>query len=350
MAKLVDRLKTLSAKLEKMVRREKKAAADQDSEKAKEEKPVVLESSKEVVDKPVVCNAKAENAVKPVVQNAKAENAVKPVVQNAKAENAVKPVVQNAKADEHVRIVVHDVKEESPAAPNKEDLPEDLKDIDLSDPNALELLLDDGEEEGEEDLDERARLRLDAEKTLLSVELSYQKGIEVVGDRICVPGRVPLMPVSLLEILFIVIGFSAGLIHFSVVSPNYLLSLFVVVFILLVQVIIYHSAYRAMRIVMTVIQTLGTLGIMTFVGWAYYDLLVYPADPEAHRFLLGVAFVSFLCIPLLMLLHLVFLGRSHRWIEIKKKKKKSAQDIPTVQMKTAENTPTKQIKTPANSE
>ena len=178
MAKLADRLKALSKKFEEIASKRKTAVAETDSEAAKDSKSVV--------------------------HNAKEESPGKSVVRNAREESSGKPVAQDAKTDAHVRIVVHDVKEESPAAPKNEDLPDSLSDIDLSDPNALELLLDEGEEEGEE-LDERAQFRLDAEKTLLSVELSYQKGIEVVGDQICVPGRVPLMPVSLLEILFVVI-------------------------------------------------------------------------------------------------------------------------------------------------
>lgn len=234
----------------------------------------------------------------------------------------------------------------SASNPDLIELP-DLSEIDLSDPNALELLLDDGEDDDQEG-DEREQRRLVAEKTLLSVEITRQKGVEIVGDQICVPGRIPLMPVTLLEILFVVIGFSAGLIHFSVMSPNYLLSLFVISFILLAQIAIYHSAYRSLRIGMTVIQTIGTLIIMTFVGWAYYDLIAYPVKPNSHHLLLGLAFVSFEAVPLLMLLHLIVLGRGHRWIEIKRKPAKTPANTPTKVMKTAANTPTKQMKSPEN--
>ncbi len=187
--------------------------------------------------------------------------------------------------------------------------------IDLDDIETLKKLID-----NDINIDsEKKESVKDIEKTLLSVEISKQKGVSIVGDQICVPGRVPLAPVTLLEILFAVIGFSAGLIHFSVMSPNYLLSLFVVTFIMVVQILIYHTSYRAMRTAMTIIQTLSTIGIMVFVGWAYVDLIIHPPKPEYKHFFLGIALIGFSLIPATMLAHLVFLGRSHRWIYLKSK-------------------------------
>lgn len=187
--------------------------------------------------------------------------------------------------------------------------------IDLDDIEGLKKLID-----NDINIDsEKKESVKDIEKTLLSVEISKQKGVSIVGDQICVPGRVPLAPVTLFEILFTVIGFSAGLIHFSVMAPNYLLSLFVVTFIMVVQILIYHTSYRAMRTVMTVIQTLSTLGIMALVGWAYADLIINPPKPEYKHFFLGIALIGFSLVPATMLAHLVYLGRSHRWIYIKSK-------------------------------
>ena len=181
---------------------------------------------------------------------------------------------------------------------------------DLSDPTSFELLLDDSSD------NQKDEERLQREKTLLSMELRHQKGISLTDDHINVPGRVPLMPVSLFMTLFTVVGFSAGLIHFSIMSPNYLLALFVISILLISQIVIYHSAYRTMRITITVIQTLGTIVLMALVGWAFYDLIAFNPKHHEHHFLLGLSLISFELVPLLMFLHLVFLGRSYRKIKI----------------------------------
>ncbi|MBO4349601.1 MAG: hypothetical protein J6A01_01470 [Proteobacteria bacterium] len=205
--------------------------------------------------------------------------------------------------------------------------------IDLSDPTGYELLLDE-DKPAETRRDEQIR---DAHKTILEMDLRHQKGVEVFGERVRVPGRVALWPVTLLQILFNVIGFSFGLIHFSIISPNYLLALFVIAGILFAQTVIYHTSYRTMRRFMMVVTVLGTLGIMAFVGWAYYDLLVNPPFPEKPRFLLGVSFVGFSLNVFLMFLHFVFLGHGYHWIEIKVKAIQPEREVPTRIMKKVQN-------------
>lgn len=200
--------------------------------------------------------------------------------------------------------------------------------IDLSDPTGYELLLD---EDKPAETKRDAQIR-DAHKTMLAMDLQHQKGIELVGERVRVPGRVALWPITLLQILFNVIGFSFGLIHFSIMSPNYLLALFVISGILLIQTIIYHTAYRTMRMFMMIMTVLGTVGIMTFVGWAFVDLLVNPPFPNKPRFLLGVSFVGFSLNVFLMFLHFVFLGHGYHWIEIKVKAIKPQREVPTTIM------------------
>ncbi|GEM_PF-6367718 len=205
--------------------------------------------------------------------------------------------------------------------------------IDLSDPTGYELLLDEYVP-AETKRDEQIR---DAHKTILEMDLRHQKGVEVFGERVRVPGRVSLWPVTLLQILFNVIGFSFGLIHFSIISPNYLLALFVIAGILLAQTIIYHTSYRTMRRFMMVVTVLGTLGIMAFVGWAYCDLLINPPFPEKPKLLLGVSFVGFSLNVFLMFLHFVFLGHGYHWIEIKVKAIKPEREVPTKIMKKVQN-------------
>ncbi|MBR4986766.1 MAG: hypothetical protein IKY83_13625 [Proteobacteria bacterium] len=192
----------------------------------------------------------------------------------------------------------------------------------LSDPSSYELLLDDREPKTQKEEE-----RLNKEKTLLSMELRHQKGISLTDDYIHVPGRVPLMPVTLLEVFCTVVGFSTGLIHFSVLSPNYLFALIVISLLLLSQIVIYHSAYRTMRLTITIIQTIGTIVLMALVGWAFYDLIAYNPKHQ-HHLLLGVSLVFFELVPALMFLHLVFFGRSYRKLKIAVKPAPDTSDEP----------------------
>ena len=203
---------------------------------------------------------------------------------------------------------------------------------------------DDSEENGE-----REEYRKQVQERLLSVEMEHQKGVEVRDDKAYLPGRVPLMPVTLLEILFLVIGGSAALIHFSIREPHYLLALFVFSGILFVQIVIYHSSYRAQRHVMAAIHAIGTIGITAFVAWAFADILMHPHVPGPHAFL-AISLVSFVLVPLLMFLHLVFLGRGSREVTIPTQRNKPTTIMPpakdtdeTVTIVPGKATPTKII-------
>ena len=223
-------------------------------------------------------------------------------------------------------------------------LPQDMEQYDLSDPNAIELLIDEEEESTQEDdseEDRRTQQLREVQKTLLSVEIARQKGVEVQGDRICVPGRAPLTTFTLLEILLCTLGFATGFIHFTAMAKNFLLAQFVVSTLLFLQIILYHSSYRAMRTFMTIIQVIGTLIIMALVGWAFTDLIIHPLPGVNHHLMLGLSLVFFSCIPAAMIAHLVYFGRGYRYIEIKHKK--TAAETPTKILKTPSNTPTKII-------
>lgn len=224
---------------------------------------------------------------------------------------------------------------------------DELNGYDLSDPTAVELLLDednpeDSEESDEEPIEGTHSLQIQkVQKTLLSVEIARQKGVEFQGERICLPGRAPLSLFTLLELLFGTLGFAAGFIHFTAMAKNFLLAQFVIYVLLVMQILIYHSCYRALRTFMTILQTIGTLGIMSLVGWAFYDLIVNPLPGVNHHFFLGVALVCFALIPVLMVLHLVYFGRGYRYVELKRKPK--ASEKPTKILKTPYNTPTQVI-------
>ena len=206
---------------------------------------------------------------------------------------------------------------------------------DLSDPNALELLIDD--EAASSDLSEKEQGINEAKRTLLSVEISRQKGVEITGNKAIVPGRVALSLVTLIQILLCVLGFATGLMHFVIISPNYTLAIVVMSIIMFLQIIMYHSSYRAMRNVMAGIHVFGTIGIMVLCSWAFIDHIIYPPKENMPFFILCISLFNFILIPIVMLLHFVWLGRGTREIKLKRKpdKKKSASNTPTKIIKAA---------------
>lgn len=183
--------------------------------------------------------------------------------------------------------------------------------VDLSDPNAFELLLD-------EDNSDDTRFQ-NAQKRLISLDISNQLGVTRVGDYIVLPGRVSLIFITLTMILFSVIGMSSGFIHFSATASNYLFPFAVLQTILFAQIALYHSSYRAQRTALGVIVTLCTILFMVFIDWAFIDLIKYPKDPKLPHGMLIVATVSFSAIPALMLAHLSFLGRGTRTVGIRRR-------------------------------
>lgn len=191
-------------------------------------------------------------------------------------------------------------KHAAPAAPS---------DVDLNDPSAYELMLDDNP-------DDDTRLQ-EAQKRLISLDISHQKGVSIVGNRIILPGRVSLAFTMLLQMLLSVIALSFGFVHFSTVAPNYLFPFAVLQVIMFVQIALYHSSYRAQRTVLCALITLMTIVIMGVIDWAFVDLMLHPKTSTIGDVKLMIAMIGFTGIPLLMLLHLVFLGRGSRTVGLR---------------------------------
>ena len=112
---------------------------------------------------------------------------------------------------------------------------------------------------------------------------------------------------------------SFGFMHFSVVAPNYLLAFAVLQIILFVQIILYHSAYRAQRTTIRIIVTIVTILVMTIIDIFFYDLIFYPKNNNTPYTLLLITMISFTSIPTVMFAHLVFLGRGTRTVGIREK-------------------------------
>ncbi|MBO5752117.1 MAG: hypothetical protein J6S69_00305 [Proteobacteria bacterium] len=199
--------------------------------------------------------------------------------------------------------------------------------------------------EDETPKDKHDAQRQEAKKRMLSMEIARQKGVEIHGNRITVPGRVSLTPITLLAILLSVIGFASSFIHFSILAANYLLAVFITEFIIFAQIVIYHSSYRARRTAMGIIHVLGCLAVVALVDWAFLDIIFHPKTPEEPHAILGIATIAYACVPLLLMVHFVYLGRGKREIYIKRKKTQA--DKPTKIIKTEADKPTKIIKSPA---
>ena len=171
-----------------------------------------------------------------------------------------------------------------------------------------------------------------------------QKGIAIEGEWVRIPGRMPLMPFSLLQMLFSVAGFAAGIIHFSALQPNYLLPLAVLQVIYFAHIILYHSSCRAQRTALAAIHSI-TLSLMhAFVTWAFIDLIRFPIRDKLPNFWLHITLIAFSAVPVLMLAHLLYFGRSTRLLP--KSKNKSKNKPPkTPQAKTSKAITEKEIPT-----
>ena len=204
------------------------------------------------------------------------------------------------------------------------DSPDNTTLIDLSDPNGYELLLDDTPE-NDTNLQK-------VQKRLITIDLANQRGVTKHGNYIILPGRISLLLLTLFLILFSVIGMSLGFIHFSTVAPNYLLAFAILQIILFVQIILYHSAYRAQRTTIRIIVTIVTILIMTIIDIFFYDLIFYPKNENSPYALLLVTMISFTSIPTIMFAHLVFLGRGTRTVGFREKSigKRATQILPAV--------------------
>ncbi|MCL2326545.1 MAG: hypothetical protein FWC40_08650, partial [Proteobacteria bacterium] len=118
------------------------------------------------------------------------------------------------------------------------------------------------------------------------------------GNLMRVPGRMPIMPLTLLQMLFSVIALTAGTVHFSLVSTNYLFPLAVLQIVLFAQIFLYHSSFRAQRQSLAIIHILMTLGMVAVVDWALLDLILYPPTADIPHHFLYLAIWAFTMIPL----------------------------------------------------
>ena len=193
------------------------------------------------------------------------------------------------------------------------DVPQTIEELDLSDPTGYELMLDDNP-------DDDTRLQ-NAQKRLISIDISNQKGVEVHGNYIVLPGRISLMLMTLTLMLFSVVALSGGFWYFSSVATNYLFPFAVLQLMMFLQIGLYHSSYRAQRTAMCVLITLTTIGIMSYIDWAFMDLIIYPKKAETPKLMLWVCMIGFTCIPVMMFMHLIFLGRGTRTVGVRRVKR-----------------------------
>lgn len=171
-------------------------------------------------------------------------------------------------------------------------------------------------------LDEKERKLYDVQMSILEFELKHQDGIELQTDRIVVPGRLSITLCSLIEILAIIIAFSASFVHFAFYSRNYVLAVFVVACVSFSHVVLYDSSYRTQRIALSVLQVIGLCIFMALVDWAFLDIIFNPSLADQTNFLLVVATVCYNFVPLLMISHVFYLGRGYRTLKVKRKKSK----------------------------
>lgn len=148
-----------------------------------------------------------------------------------------------------------------------------------------------------------------------SLEIAPQQGVEHQGDRLRIPGRVALMPITLLQTLTACIGFALATLYFAREASQYLMPLAVVQIVLFSQIALYHTSFRALRKGLALFHALFTALFIVFVCWALTDYTLHIAR-AGSAWLVVLANIAFALLPLLMLVHWVYLGRSYRWVKV----------------------------------
>ncbi|MFA5624003.1 MAG: hypothetical protein WC966_02950 [Bradymonadales bacterium] len=152
-----------------------------------------------------------------------------------------------------------------------------------------------------------------AQKILASLEIVPQEGVEYESGKMRIPGRVALMPVTLLQTLTATLGFSLAVVFFSRQASQFLMPLAVVQIVLFSQIALYHTSFRALRMGLALFHVIFTIAFTAFVDWALLDR-VLNFEVHASPYLLYAAVVLFSAQPLIMLLHWLYLGRSYRYV------------------------------------
>ena len=166
----------------------------------------------------------------------------------------------------------------------------------------------------QEEDDSQSELRETAEAVLKSLEIAEQKGVKVEGDRKKIPGRVALMPITLIQTLSASIGFSLAVVLFSKLASQYLLPLAATQIILFSQIALYHSSYRALRKALALFHALFTVAFTVFLDWALIDRIKNFHHSESLTFLY-LAVIAFSLVPAFMIAHWAYLGRSYRLVK-----------------------------------
>lgn len=168
------------------------------------------------------------------------------------------------------------------------------------------------------DDDDRSRTE-QAMDAMITLEIAHQKGVDVQGDIMTVPGRMSITPVIAILIILALIALAASFIHFAVISPNFILTTLVIFAIEFVSIIIYLTASLARRWSIQFLQLLWNIILTGLIDWGYIDHILYPVGERTHYALLVVGLVALNLIPLLYLVHFAYLGRGSRNIQLKRK-------------------------------
>ena len=184
-----------------------------------------------------------------------------------------------------------------------------------------------------------------ARDAMLTMELAHQQGVAIKGDVVSVPGRVSLIPYTILLLLLVVITNLTTTIHFRFVAPNFLFTAPVITLYMIGTIFVYHTAYRAQRIGVQLLVMFCTTIFTALVDWGYMDQIIHNEFPalnfvqmslikslfgghfitylstyhENHFLFLIAGLISFNLIFVMLILHFIFLGRGTRNITVKNK-------------------------------
>ena len=141
--------------------------------------------------------------------------------------------------------------------------------------------------------------------------IEFAPTTEIRPKPLLLPGRFPIMPATLTMLLFTTLGFATAVIHFTKTDLNFLMPQAVVQIILFIQIALYHLSYRAGRETLTFLHLLFTILYVAFLDWILLDQITV-TPPGITTLYIKTAIFCYSVVPLVNLVHYVFLGRGYR--------------------------------------
>ncbi len=167
------------------------------------------------------------------------------------------------------------------------------------------LISEEGDGDGDDDFLDSISVAFQA---LNSLEIQAQQGTQQVNGETYYPGRVNMLSITLLIMLFATVSFAGAIIHFSVAKPHFLIPFAIVQILQLALIGLYHSSYRTQRHVQKFIHLILYMMLSGLVIFVLFDTL---SEFKKMPAILIADIATYAAGAVLLLVHWVYLGRGY---------------------------------------